>query len=53
MAQLLCRHVGGVEEDAVLVGAASPDFAAVSTLHIPRRMIMMVLEQGHRTSLAI
>ena len=43
MAQLLCRHVGGVEEDAALVGAASPDFAAVRALHIPRRMILMVL----------
>lgn len=43
MAQLLCRHVGGVEEDSVLVRAASPDFAAVSTLHIPRRIIIMVL----------
>lgn len=43
MAQLLCRHIGGVEEDSVLVGAASPDFAAVSTLHIPRRIIIMVL----------
>lgn len=53
MAQLLCRHVGGVEEDAVLVGAASPDFAAVSTLRIPRRMIIMVLQRGHRTPLAI
>lgn len=43
MAQLLCRHVGGVEEDTALVGAVSPDLAAVSTLRIPRRMIRMVL----------
>lgn len=43
MAQLLCRHVGGVEEDAALVRAVSPDIAAVSTLHVSRRMIIMVL----------
>lgn len=43
MAQLLCRHVGGVEEDAALVGTVSPDFAAVSRLHITRRIIIMVL----------
>lgn len=43
MAQLLCRHVGGTEEDAALVGAESPHFAVVSTLHIPRRIIIMVL----------
>lgn len=46
MAELLCRRVGGVEEeeeDAALAGAVSPDVAAVGTLHIPRRMIIMVL----------
>lgn len=43
MAQLLCRRVGGMEEDTALVGAALPDFAAVSTLRIPRKIITVVL----------
>jgi len=43
MAQLLCRRAGGVEEDAALAGAASPDSVAVSTLHIPRRVIIVAL----------
>lgn len=32
-----------MEEDAALVGAASPDIVAVSTLCIPRRIIIMGL----------
>lgn len=32
-----------MEEDAALVGAASPDVVAVSTLCIPRRIIIMGL----------
>lgn len=46
MAKLLCRRVDEMEEeeeDAALVGAASPDFAAVGMLRIPRRMIIVVL----------
>lgn len=43
MAQLLCRHIGGVEEDAALLGAASPDVVAVSTLCILKRIIIMGL----------
>lgn len=38
MAQLLCRHVGGVEEDAVRL-----EWHRQTLRHIPRRIIIMVL----------